>query len=94
MADFTHHDSLWFEDGNVVLIAGTMAFCIHRGILSQKCTVFRDMMAASSPDDEETVDDHPAVRLHDDPRDLEYFVHYLYNGIRYDQYQLDFRRLG
>ena len=64
------------------------------GILSQKCTVFRDMMAASSPDEEETVDDHPAVRLHDDPQDLEYFVYYLYNGIRYDQYQLDFRWLG
>ena len=81
MADLTHHVDIWYDDGNVVLVAGTMAFCVHRSILSRKCTVFRDMEKASHPDDEDMIDGRPVVRLHDDPQDLAHFLQYLYNGV-------------
>ena len=75
---------LRFEDGNIVLVAGNTALCVHRGVLSLKSTVFSDMISVPQPDARDMVDGIPAVRLHDDPQDLIWFIDSMYNGSRCD----------
>ena len=65
-----HHKELWFEDGNVVLVAQGTAFRVFRSLLAEHSTVFADMFAASSPATEETLDGCPVVRLSDSSHDL------------------------
>ena len=38
------HESLWFEDGNVVLATDVHVYCVHRGVLARNSTVFKDML--------------------------------------------------
>ena len=84
MADLTHHDSLWFEDGNVVLIAANVMFKVHRGVLSNHSDVFRDMFALVQPPQARTkmYDDCPCVVLQDVPEQLGSFLALLYDGAR------------
>ncbi|KLO04855.1 hypothetical protein SCHPADRAFT_1003167 [Schizopora paradoxa] len=44
------HDSLWFFDGSVVLATDTLLFKVHKGFLSLKSSVFKDMFELPSPD--------------------------------------------
>ena len=82
MTELTHHDDLWYEDGNVVLVAESTAFCLHRSILSRKCPVFRDMFSTSHPDTQDIIDGRPSIHLSDASQDLAYFFDFLYNGMR------------
>ena len=68
------HKELWFEDGNVVLVAQDTAFRVFRGLLAEHSTVFADMFATSSPASEETLDGCPVVRLSDSSHDLAHLL--------------------
>lgn len=37
------HETLWFEDGNIVIITGNIGFRVYRGVLARKSAVFRDL---------------------------------------------------
>ncbi|KLO07724.1 hypothetical protein SCHPADRAFT_1001431 [Schizopora paradoxa] len=38
------HETLWFEDGNIVLATDVHLYCVHRGVLARNSTVFKDML--------------------------------------------------
>ncbi|KIJ39243.1 hypothetical protein M422DRAFT_32749 [Sphaerobolus stellatus SS14] len=70
------HPDLYFTDGTIVLMAGTMIFRVYYGQLCQESEVFRNMMedAEHIPKDGETYDGCPLVQLTDDPEMLGYFL--------------------
>jgi len=76
--------SLYLEDGNIVLSApqddgGYSLFRVHKSILAKNSPVFADMFTLSTPDCADFYDGVPVVQLHDDPKDLEQFLGFLYN---------------
>ncbi|KLO07726.1 hypothetical protein SCHPADRAFT_945018 [Schizopora paradoxa] len=38
------HESLWFEDGSIVLTTDVHLYCVHRCVLARNSTVFKDML--------------------------------------------------
>lgn len=71
----------WFLDGNIILIAGSVAFKVHRGQLERHSEVFNGMFGLPQPPDEELFDDCLSVELHDSPSDIYYFLSALYDGL-------------
>ena len=64
------HPEIWFDDGNIVLVARETAFRIYRRLLAGQSTVFSDMFASSTSSPDETFDGCPVVHLSDSPHDL------------------------
>ena len=74
---------LWFEDGNVVLVAENVAVKVHRGVLARQSSVFKDMFSMPQPAaSTETYEDHPMVRLYDNPMNLSFFLRTFYDGFK------------
>ena len=69
-ASFDKHPTLWFDDGNVVLIAENTGFRVYRGVLAKHSEIFRDMFLLPHPDSElaieDTYDGCPIVRMAED----------------------------
>ena len=65
------------DDGNLILLAGTTAFRVYRGILIKKSAVFADMFDTGSLDASQMFDGCPVVHLSDHPEDLRDFFQYL-----------------
>ena len=82
---------LWYDDGNVVLIAGNQAFRLHRGLLSQHSPIFRDMFRVPQPTSDLVVDGCPVVRLQDDPLHLEFLLSAMYDRSYVPQFALSLR---
>lgn len=38
------HETLWFEDGSIVLATDVHLYSVHRGVLAKNSTVFKDML--------------------------------------------------
>lgn len=87
-----HHDALWFDDGNIVLIAGKTCFKVHRSVLSRYSDVFSDMFSIPQPEKPEfssnSIDGCPTILLHDAPEELEIFLTILYDGYKYVAFQV------
>ncbi|TFK49208.1 hypothetical protein OE88DRAFT_1727034 [Heliocybe sulcata] len=71
-------DQLWFDDGNVIILAGGTLFRIHRGILAAHSAVFQDILSAPRLEEPAIMDDCPFVQLPDDARDVEEFLKVYY----------------
>ncbi|KAJ7026095.1 hypothetical protein C8F04DRAFT_1126082 [Mycena alexandri] len=67
-------ESLWFLDATLVLRAENRLFRVFPGILGAKSHVFRDMLAFPQPENGETFDGCPLVRLADSAADMTYFL--------------------
>ncbi|KAJ7612147.1 hypothetical protein FB45DRAFT_1037072 [Roridomyces roridus] len=65
---------LWFDDGNLVIQTGTSQFLVHRGILSARSPVFKDMLSFPQPPDSELVEGRPLVRFPDSEQDVAVFL--------------------
>ena len=81
---------LWFDDGNLVLVAGDVQFCVYKGLLTSQSAVFKDMLSLPQPvSDDANVHDGPSpncasVHLSDSPEDLRHFLRAFTNGkLRY-----------
>ncbi len=37
------HETLWHKDGNIVLASDAIMYRVHKGVLANQSTVFRDM---------------------------------------------------
>ena len=75
---FTRDTDFWLEDGNLILLAGSTAFCVHRSLLVKKSAVFAEMFPKDSYlDSAESFDGCPVARLPDHPQDLRDFLQYL-----------------
>ena len=73
---------MWFEDGNIVLIAENVAFKLHRGVLARQSPIFEDMFSVPQPTVQDQFENCPAVHLHDLASDLENFIEVLYDGFK------------
>ena len=71
----------WFKDGNVILMAGTVAFKVHRGNLERHSDVFRDLLSIPQPPDAAMFEDCPVIELHDSPMDLWHLLRAVYDGL-------------
>ncbi|THH28934.1 hypothetical protein EUX98_g5250 [Antrodiella citrinella] len=78
--EVTTHDELWFEDGNVVLVAEEIAFRVFRGVLSSASLVLRDMLVAPQPG--MMYEGCPVVYLTDRADDVANFLKVLFQGYR------------
>ncbi|KZT66660.1 hypothetical protein DAEQUDRAFT_767874 [Daedalea quercina L-15889] len=78
--DLKHDAEVWFEDGNVVIVAGDVAFKVHRGVLSLHSEVFRDMFTIPPPPDDETLDGCHVVRVSDLASHIRRLLLVLYKG--------------
>ncbi|KAF7984459.1 hypothetical protein HWV62_14556 [Athelia sp. TMB] len=65
---------IWYEDGTVVVEAEKTQFKVHRSLLSQSSSVFRDMFTSPQPLNlqEELVEGCPVVQLTDSKMDVEH----------------------
>ena len=77
--EFTTDPTVWYEDGNIVLVAGSTAFRLYKGILASVSPVFRDMFSLAKPEDGPgseggTIDGCPVVHLTDSAKDLRWFL--------------------
>ncbi|KAF8580218.1 hypothetical protein K439DRAFT_1619981 [Ramaria rubella] len=78
--EYTKSNTIYFDDGNIILIAEQTAFRVHKGLLSYNSDVFRNMFATvQEPPGLETFDGLPIVKLSGDSgTDMEYFLKALY----------------
>ncbi|KAJ7431467.1 hypothetical protein B0H11DRAFT_851718 [Mycena galericulata] len=72
---------LWFCDGNVVIIAASIAFKVHRGQLRRHSEVFDDLFSIPQPKDQDMYDGCPWIEVYDCPSDVLYFLKALYDGL-------------
>lgn len=75
------HETLWFDDGNVVIASEDMLFRLHRGIVCHHSQVFRDMFSAPhTGESTDVVEGCPVVRVSDSGENLASFFTLLYDG--------------
>ncbi|KAI0800654.1 hypothetical protein C8Q74DRAFT_1364354 [Fomes fomentarius] len=78
---------LWFEDGNVVVVAQQTAFRVHRSVLSRHSDTFSGLFTLPQPADPakiESLDGCPVVRVSDSSHDFKHLLNVLYDGARYE----------
>ncbi|KAJ7061885.1 hypothetical protein C8F01DRAFT_987358 [Mycena amicta] len=73
--------TLWFHDGNIVLVAASVAFKVHRGQLRRHSEVFDDLFSIPQPPEQDLFDGCPWVEVYDCPTDVLYFLTALYDGL-------------
>ena len=71
----------WFKDGNIILIAETVGFKVHRGQLERHSEVFRDLFTIPQPPVQDLFEGCPCVHLYDAPGDVLYLLLALYDGL-------------
>lgn len=68
---------IWYEDGNVVLQAEGVQFRVHKSILAQSSSVFRDMFSFPQPppsDEDMMIEGCPVVHLTDSAEEVRYVL--------------------
>jgi hypothetical protein len=92
--DFHHHNmevdpppaepervqTLWFEDGNLIIKARLSLFRVYRGILAAQSVVFKDMLSFPQPSESETVEGCPVVVLQDSAEDALVFFRAIFDS--------------
>ncbi|TFY57397.1 hypothetical protein EVJ58_g7043 [Rhodofomes roseus] len=76
-------EAVWFEDGNVVLQAGEIAFRVYQGLLAMNSEVFAGMFSVPQPDSVERLDGCPVIHLPDHPDDLRHLLRVLFIDKRF-----------
>ncbi|EIM86523.1 uncharacterized protein STEHIDRAFT_121444 [Stereum hirsutum FP-91666 SS1] len=81
VSDIVQHPQLWFPDGNIVVVAPNyMAYRLHKGLLSHRSEIFRDMLSADHILADEMCEGCDVVRIHDSSEDIRCFFEILYSG--------------
>lgn len=76
---------LWFNDGNIIVVADDTPFKVYRGLLSQRSEVLRDILSIPqppTPNASELMDGIPILHVSDTWKDLSYVLSALYNGYK------------
>jgi len=76
---------LWFEDGNLIVLAGETSFKVHRSVLSRvspKLSSFINNVGSNGPRAEDQL---PVVCFPVPPAELRDFLSVIYNGLKYHQ---------
>ncbi|KAL7282829.1 hypothetical protein ACG7TL_002242 [Trametes sanguinea] len=84
MPTITRSPGLWFDDGNIVLIADKrVAFRIHLGVLARHSSIFSDAFGLPQPGSAECYDGCPVLHISDQAADTDFLLQALYDGIRF-----------
>lgn len=74
LVDCERDEEFWFDDGNIVLIAGNLSFKVYRGLLASQSPVFADMFSTGDPHADSQIDGCPIVHLQDTPQALRHLL--------------------
>ncbi|KIP02765.1 hypothetical protein PHLGIDRAFT_37759 [Phlebiopsis gigantea 11061_1 CR5-6] len=93
-----YDEDLWFEDGNILIVAGMVRFKLYRGILAKYSGVFRDMLEVADASAGDHVRGCPIVAVTDRPQHLVLLFTLLFDGGRHPfltdpKYNIDFQDL-
>lgn len=75
-ADLERHEDLWYEDGNIVISSGKVAFRVHKSILSRHSPTLAKALTPAPKS--EQLDGCPVVRLSDAVEDITNLLSVLY----------------
>lgn len=81
--DIAKDAKLWFEDGNIVLIAENHPFKIHKGVLAAKSDFFSGMLSLPQPqtlEESEHFDGIPTMHLSDKWQDVRCVLQGIYHS--------------
>ncbi|KAK2467460.1 hypothetical protein APHAL10511_000315 [Amanita phalloides] len=81
LSNLVRCSDLWFEDGNLVLVAASAAFKVHRGQLKRHSEFFSGLLMLAEPRESFQIDGCDWIQLHDCPSDVLYFLRALYDGL-------------
>ncbi|KAF7305606.1 hypothetical protein HMN09_00813800 [Mycena chlorophos] len=70
----TRAEGLYFADCGLIIRADAVLFRVSGNFLATQSTVFRDLLSFPQPEDAETVDGCPVVRVQDASQDVETFL--------------------
>ncbi|GJE99526.1 hypothetical protein PsYK624_157920 [Phanerochaete sordida] len=75
-------EKLWLRDGNVILVAETLAFKVHASVLERHSVVFGELLAEEDParGHTETHDNCRVLRTSDWGPELAQLLHIMYDG--------------
>ncbi|KAK6991793.1 BTB domain-containing protein [Favolaschia claudopus] len=79
-------EDLWFSDADLILRAEKAIFRVYGGFLAARSSVFRDMLSFPQPQttgtqtEEETIDGHTIIRLHDEATEAEAFLRAVFDS--------------
>jgi len=77
----TQHESLWFDDGSIVLCVQNTLFRVHRSILSAHSQVFAGMFQIPQPMGEATIEGCAVVYLPNKAADFADLLKVLYDPL-------------
>ena len=77
---FERVHSLWFEDGNVVIIADKTAFRIHRSILRRHSDIITDHLEMNYRRRDDADEDYVVVHVPDSAKSFKGLLRLLYPG--------------
>lgn len=87
-ASIIRDSEIWFDDGNIIVIAQQTAFRFHRGVLSRHSVVFKELLGipSSSTSDSgipDSMEGCPVVHVTDTACDFKRLLCAIYDGMRY-----------
>ena len=66
----TRDKDYWFEDGNIILVAGNVEFCIYIGPLVRSSPIFYDVLSLPQPEPDDGLCARPLIEITDHPNDI------------------------
>ncbi|KIJ26399.1 hypothetical protein M422DRAFT_38238 [Sphaerobolus stellatus SS14] len=88
MTNMAKSQDMYFEDGNIVLVAENTAFKVYRGLLAKHSPVFMDMLqigcAEASEEGQETFEGCLAVRLSDRSDEAAQLLRAIHGQLNFD----------
>ncbi|KAI0694943.1 hypothetical protein C8T65DRAFT_833354 [Cerioporus squamosus] len=79
-----HDEELWFEDGNLSIVAGGVEFQIYKGPLMKQSGFFKDMLSLPQPSPS-AGGSCATVQVSDSPEDMRHFLRTFVDGsLRYE----------
>ncbi|TFY73272.1 hypothetical protein EWM64_g10740 [Hericium alpestre] len=69
-ASWTQCNELWFEDGNIILVAEGVGYRVHRSMLCIHSEIFNDIFGVADPASSDIFDGCPVIALPDTREDI------------------------
>lgn len=76
---------LWFDDGNIILVAEDTPFKVHRSMLSQRSEVLSNILSVPqppTPDESDLLDGIPVVHVSDTWKEISHVLAVFYHGYK------------
>ncbi|TBU41579.1 hypothetical protein BD309DRAFT_1081994 [Dichomitus squalens] len=84
---FQRDSDIWFEDGNIIVIAQSTAFRFHKSVLASHSQVFRELFSVPQPSpnagESEAIDGCTVMYVSDTGYDFRELLRAIYRGVSY-----------